>query len=62
MTSGLTRRRYNVAGSKPQRRQMNSQPLVHAQVPAGRNRHSTRINKEAVVLMMSRRRSIGSRD
>jgi hypothetical protein len=39
-----------------------SHPLVHAHVPAGRNRQRTRINKEEVVLMMSRRRSIGSRE
>jgi len=37
-----------------------SHPLDHAHVPAGRNRHRTMIRRDEVVLMMRRRRSIGS--
>ena len=61
MTSGFTLRRYMVLTTDATTTTIKkSHPLDHAHVPAGRNRQRTRISKDAVVLMIRRRRSIGS--
>jgi len=53
------RRKYMVETTDaPTATTKKNHPLNHAQVPADRNRHRTTINKEAVVLMVRRRRSV----
>jgi hypothetical protein len=52
----LTLRRYRLLTTDaPSITTRKSHPLVHAHVPAGRNRPRTRISREAVVLMIRRR-------
>src|SRR5271157_2629790 len=61
MTSGLIRRRYRVIRIEvPTTTTKNSQPLAHAQFPAGRNRHRRKMSNVHPTPRNRRRRSVGS--
>src|SRR5271157_2482674 len=61
MTSGLTRRRYRVIRIEvPTTTTKNSQPLAHAQFPAGRNRHRRKMSNVHPTPRNRRRRSVSS--
>src|SRR5271157_1776393 len=61
ITSGLARRRYRVIRIEvPTTTTKNSQPLAHAQVPAGRNRHRRKMSNVHPTPRIRRRRSVGS--